>query len=91
MPTATFDWDKFFAESAADLERLRQIENFDRKKFLAESEADLERLRKIENGFKPETFNWQDLQKFLDNFENDFVIVKRSCITEPTWGKVHNK
>jgi hypothetical protein len=49
MPTATFDWDKFFAESEADLERLRQIENFDRKKFLAESEADLERLRQIEN------------------------------------------
>lgn len=69
MPTATFDWDKFFAESEADLERLRQIEN----------------------GFKPETFNWQDLQKFLDNFEEDWVIVKRSCITEPTWGKVLNK
>ena len=69
MPTATFDWDKFFAESEADLERLRQIEN----------------------GFKPETFNWQDLQKFLDNLEEDWVIVKRSCITEPTWGKVHNK
>jgi hypothetical protein len=69
MPTATFDWDKFFAESEADLERLRQIEN----------------------GFKPETFNWQDLQKFLDNLEEDWVIVKRSCITEPTWGKVLNK
>lgn len=69
MPTDTFDWDKFFAESEADLERLRQIEN----------------------GFKPETFNWQDLQKFLDNLEEDWVIVKRSCITEPTWGKVHNK
>jgi hypothetical protein len=69
MPTATFDWDKFFAESEADLERLRQIEN----------------------GFKPVTFNWQDLQKFLDNFEEDWVIVKRSCITEPTWGKVLNK
>jgi hypothetical protein len=69
MPTATFDWDKFFAESEADLERLRQIEN----------------------GFKPETFNWQDLQKFLDNLEEDWVIVKRSSITEPTWGKVLNK
>jgi hypothetical protein len=69
MPTATFDWDKFFAESEADLERLRQIEN----------------------GFKPETFNWQDLQKFLDNLEEDWVIVKRTCITEPTWGKVLNK
>ena len=69
MPTATFDWDKFFAESEADLERLRQIEN----------------------GFKPETFNSQDLQKFLDNLEEDWVIVKRTCITEPTWGKVLNK
>lgn len=69
MPTTTFDWDKFFAESEADLERLRQIEN----------------------GFKPETFNWQDLQKFLDNLEEDWVIVKRTCITEPTWGKVLNK
>jgi hypothetical protein len=69
MPTATFDWDKFFAESEADLERLRQIEN----------------------GFKPETFNWQDLQKFLDNLEEDWVIVKRTCITEPTWGNVLNK
>lgn len=69
MPTATFDWDKFFAESEADLERLRQIEN----------------------GFKPETFNWQDLQKFLDSLEEDWVIVKRTCITEPTWGKVLNK
>lgn len=69
MPTATFDRDKFFVESEADLERLRQIEN----------------------GFKPETFNWQDLQKFLDNLEEDWVIVKRTCITEPIWGKVLNK
>lgn len=69
MPTATFDWDKFFAETEADLERLRQIEN----------------------GFKPETFNLQDLQKFLDNLEEGWVIVKRTCITEPTWGKVLNK
>ena len=136
MPSATFDWEKFLAESDVDLERLRRIENgfkwedlaveelsipvlqakirnirghsaelpktkadlqkllsatFDWEKFFADSEADLERLRQIENGFNPETFNWQDLQKFLDNLEEDWVIVKHSCITEPTWRKVLNK
>ena len=69
MPSTTFDWDKFFAESEADLERLRQIEN----------------------GVKPQTFKWEDIQAFLDKFDEEWVIVKRSCLTEPVWGKVVNK
>lgn len=53
--------------------------NIDWDKFLIESEKELHRLRKIEDNLIPrDPINWADVQAFLDNLENDWIVFHAS-------------